>query len=260
MLKINHQANVKGSAKQLQENASKMGISHTFTEDKIVEGWVNKPKGMKQVAFERGLLDVKNVTLYSKDGPKDDNNHVIDESFSLKCILSSCTDFVKEKTLLRHMGETAGKNLGINVTIDRSPKGHPEVAGEGIEYTWANAKFFLRTVPLEKRRSVEQFKQQVRLALSRDKGAMLSQEKIIRFSARARDYIAAYHHLHKASQPKTKDNTASPHSTTLTTLKMKDIERMKRTYRSHRGVERCDTGYCTSAALVILNCATVKTE
>eukprot|EP00957_Ditylum_brightwellii_P078293 5952686-Ditylum_brightwellii.AAC.1 len=64
--------------------------------------------------------------------------------------------------------------------VDRSPKGHLEIAGEGIEYTWANAKYYLRTV---------------RLALATNKGARLSCNKIQRFSARARDYIGGHHYL-----------------------------------------------------------------
>eukprot|EP00957_Ditylum_brightwellii_P003136 238753-Ditylum_brightwellii.AAC.1 len=30
--------------------------------------------------------------------------------------------------------------IGLDVTVDYPPKGHPKVAGEGIEYTWANSK------------------------------------------------------------------------------------------------------------------------
>jgi hypothetical protein len=130
-----------------------MGISIFVSEDKIREGWLNKPKGMKQILYERGFIDVKNLALYSKDGPKDSDGKVIDETFSLKLMINGLTDFVEEKTLLQHMGEAAGRNLGISIMIDRSPKGHPEVAGEGIEYTWACAKFYLRTVPVGKRKT-----------------------------------------------------------------------------------------------------------
>jgi hypothetical protein len=90
---------------------------------------------MKQVAFERGLLDLANVHLYSKEGPKDDDGNIIDESFSLKKIISSLTDFVEEETMLQHMTGKLAVGIGINVTVDRTPKCHPKLAGEEIEYT-----------------------------------------------------------------------------------------------------------------------------
>eukprot|EP00957_Ditylum_brightwellii_P167764 12771434-Ditylum_brightwellii.AAC.1 len=71
-----------------------------------------------------------------------------------------------------------GNNLGISVVVDRTPKGHPELAGEGIEYTWANSKLYLQNVPIGKRRTVEQFHNQVRLALSTNEGAKLTKPKI----------------------------------------------------------------------------------
>eukprot|EP00957_Ditylum_brightwellii_P042521 3219695-Ditylum_brightwellii.AAC.1 len=62
---------------------------------------------MKQVAFERGYIDLDNVNLCLKEGPKGED--------------------------------------------DRRPKCHPELQGEGIEYTWVIAKIRLRGVALEKR-------------------------------------------------------------------------------------------------------------
>eukprot|EP00957_Ditylum_brightwellii_P209412 15361668-Ditylum_brightwellii.AAC.1 len=89
---------------------------------------------MKPVVSGHGFLDVKSLNLYPKDGPKDDDNNL--------------------------MGETAGIFLGMNMTIDRFLKGHPEVTGDGIKYTWVNATFYLRTSSLAERRIVEQFKEQ----------------------------------------------------------------------------------------------------
>eukprot|EP00957_Ditylum_brightwellii_P051832 3931040-Ditylum_brightwellii.AAC.1 len=85
---------------------------------------------MKQVAYERGFLNVDNLKLYTKDGPKDDDGKIIDKLFSLKSIIASFTDFVEEETLLQLMTWKAGELVGLNVTVDCSPKGHPEIAGE----------------------------------------------------------------------------------------------------------------------------------
>eukprot|EP00957_Ditylum_brightwellii_P196577 14978034-Ditylum_brightwellii.AAC.1 len=66
-------------------------------------------------------------------------------------------DFVEEEILLQVTTPKAGKLVGLNITVDSSPKGHPEVAGEGIEYTWANAKYYLQTIPIGKRKTAQQF-------------------------------------------------------------------------------------------------------
>eukprot|EP00957_Ditylum_brightwellii_P044730 3391929-Ditylum_brightwellii.AAC.1 len=158
-------------------------------------------------------------------------------------MISGLMDFVEEKTLLQHMGEAAGRNLGISVTIDRSPKGHPEVAGEGIKYTWVCAKFYMRTVPVGKRKTAVQFWREVRLSLSTTECAILNCNKIRKFAARARDYISTYHLLHSASANRSKVTTP---------LQMTDIEKMKKLYHFHHGVERCDTKWCVDAASAIL--------
>eukprot|EP00957_Ditylum_brightwellii_P109500 8351142-Ditylum_brightwellii.AAC.1 len=139
MIEIDPGCNIRGNTEQIKEKARQMGLTLMKVEDKRQEGWVRKPKGTKQIAFERGFIDIENLKFYSKEGPKDDN------------------DFVEEETLLQHMTKKIGAKLGMDVVVDRSPKCHPEIAGEGIQYTWANSKMFLRGVPLEKRRNKGQF-------------------------------------------------------------------------------------------------------
>jgi hypothetical protein len=41
-----------------------------------------------------------------------------------------------ELTLLQYYAQEMG------VKVDRAPKWHPEIAGEGIEYIWALAKLY----------------------------------------------------------------------------------------------------------------------
>jgi hypothetical protein len=45
-------------------------------------------------------------------------------------MMDSQMDFIEEETLLQYHGRQLG------VIIDRTPKCHPEMAGEGIEYNW----------------------------------------------------------------------------------------------------------------------------
>eukprot|EP00957_Ditylum_brightwellii_P115451 8805798-Ditylum_brightwellii.AAC.1 len=88
--------------------------------------------------------------------------------------MAGCTDFIKEETLLQQRAHQLGENLGVSVVVDHTPKGHPELAGEDIEYTWVNSKIFLCRVPIAKMKTVEQFHKQIRLALSTSKGANLN--------------------------------------------------------------------------------------
>ena len=53
--------------------------------------------------------------------------------------------------MLQHVGDKLG------VTIDRTPKCHPEMAGEGIEYIWGIIKTKYRTIPFNKKKSKTDF-------------------------------------------------------------------------------------------------------
>eukprot|EP00957_Ditylum_brightwellii_P146857 11179825-Ditylum_brightwellii.AAC.1 len=131
----------------------------------------------------------------------------------------------------------AGKLVGLNVMVRCSPKGYQEVAGEGIEYIWMNAKYYLHTDPIGKRKTAHQCMEQVKLALATNKGAHLSCNKIQCFSARAQDYIGAYHYLQNVPSP------AKQSSSKITILSMKDIEKMKKIYLLYQSVERCNSKY-----------------
>jgi hypothetical protein len=60
--------------------------------------------------------------------------------------MSTCTVFEEEETMLQSMGTLMG------VAIDRSPKCQCEIAGEGIEYTWACAKNHYQGILLDKKK------------------------------------------------------------------------------------------------------------
>jgi hypothetical protein len=65
---------------------------------------------MKQVLWERGLLDPGRLSAYTAHGTKDKEMGTVDTSMSLKAM---------------------GKTLGV--IADGTPKFHAELAGEGIE-------------------------------------------------------------------------------------------------------------------------------
>ncbi len=60
-------------------------------------------------------------------------------------------DFVGEETLLQYHGQMIG------VIVDHSPKAHPKVAGEGVEYDWGFSKLLYCCQHIENKRNKEKF-------------------------------------------------------------------------------------------------------
>ena len=90
-------------------------------------GYVGKAKGLKDVLFERGRIDP--AVNYTMDG----NSTGKKKSESLKAIISNCEDFKEETTAMHDLAALLG------VEMDKTPKGHPELAGRGVEYCWGTA-------------------------------------------------------------------------------------------------------------------------
>jgi hypothetical protein len=81
---------------------------------------------------------------------------------SLKYLMVNCADFIEEESLLQSMGHTMG------ATIDRTPKCHLELVGEGIKYSWACLKNECHLLPLGEQRSRDRFKECMRACLTPD--------------------------------------------------------------------------------------------
>ncbi len=81
--------------------AQAQNIPISVEENNITEGWVGKAKGMRQVLWERGLLDpsVTYVVKLRKDDPN------LDGKVEYSAILADCADFLSEKTCLMYLGE-----------------------------------------------------------------------------------------------------------------------------------------------------------
>jgi hypothetical protein len=67
------------------------------------------------------------------NGKKDALGSTINE-MSLKYLLGNCNDFINKELMLQYYGRLMG------VTINRTPKCHCEMAGEGIDYSWAGSQ------------------------------------------------------------------------------------------------------------------------
>jgi len=143
---------------------------------------VGKPKGMFDVAYERGLLDLKTYYYhqFSVQGALSDTGSRIDKT-SLASLLSKCDDFLNEETMLQQ----TMKKLGA--TLVRTPKYHCKIAGEGVEYGWGNAKMMYRRTPYKNRDTKKKF-----LIVLKDEclhRKNLDEKRIRLNSKRARDYI-----------------------------------------------------------------------
>jgi hypothetical protein len=113
-------------------------------------------------------------------------------------------DFIEEESLLQLMGCQMG------AMIDRTPKCHPKISSEGIEYSWACLKNKYWLLPLGERRSRDKFKECIKTCLLNN---VLTKELIRKKSRRAHEYMCAYHvhhHQQQETQASDQQNIAIP--------------------------------------------------
>jgi hypothetical protein len=176
----------------------------------IREGWVDSPKGMWQILWERGFIDPENKSKYTlkNDDPK----------YSLKDLMNELREFREEKTFIQHICEDYGYEAIY------TPKYHAEIAGCGIEYIWGAAKARYRSFGIEKKTGREKFKNSVKEALQ-----VIKMSTARKCDRKARTYIKAYHTLEvlmlnpDGSERKDGDE-----------ILLEDIKKLVKRYRTHR--------------------------
>jgi hypothetical protein len=114
----------------------------------LIQGWRGKQKGLFQSLWEQGWIDLLRLQHYSVDG-KTNALGVKQMNLSLKYLMANCTNFMEEESLLQSNGQKMG------VIIDRTTKCHCELAGEGVEYSWACTKNEFRKKPIRQKKSKE---------------------------------------------------------------------------------------------------------
>ena len=170
---------------QVLQMASAHNISTVYeVENNYLETWVWKPKGILDVCYDRGILDLDKFDSddFNKRYQKGSYGQII-EGTNISGMLGSCTDITEEETLL----QTYCKLMGVKCDI--SPKFYPEVAGEGIDYIWGNANMVFRIIPLKNIKSVADFRLQVKIVISKE---VLSIDIVQTNYIRAREYIFSY--------------------------------------------------------------------
>ena len=196
----------------------------------IEEGWCNKPKGALQVLYERGFIDplCDAIKTYTMKGQKQPDGS-FDDTTSINHLMSIQPDFQDQETLLMFYGRQLG------VTVDRTPKCHPELAGEGIEYAWGAAKLYYRKQPLKDKRNKLVYEELVKRSLS---DQILSLQFMRQCSRRARRYILAYRSLSMRRA-----------DTTSTNVDMKLIENLVKKHKSHRSAVDFDSSFINNLLL-----------
>ena len=188
--------NPTGTKKQLQEQSIRFGLPIKATKEVITEGQIGRQKGALQILFEKGWIDPDHIWEYTTEGKKESVSSIQTEeiseqpidptgcNFSIKALLLLQWDFISELTLLQFHG----RNIGA--IVDRSPKCHPEIAGEGIEYAQALSKFLYRRSPISEKQTKSKFLKLV--AASTNHLTVLSIQRIRSCSKKARSYMKMY--------------------------------------------------------------------
>jgi hypothetical protein len=222
----------KGNLKQVQALCAAQNILTKYEETEIKEGWEGKAKGMEQILWERGWIDENRPRKdYSKLGTKDSMG-AIQKDTSLLELLANCADFENEETMLQAKGQEMG------ILVDRTPKCHCELAGEGIEYSWGCAKNFYRRQPLKMKRGKANFRATVQQCFSRE---ILTIERIRLFSQRARAYMLAYQMLHQEEEEwLSSTDMDMKHSTSCPV----NVEKILKKFNTHRCAMDFNNAFC----------------
>ena len=153
------------------------------------------------------------------------------EPFCLRWLMSRCPDFMTEVTQLEYIM----RKLGVEMLL--SPKCHPELAGQGVEYGWGESKKYYRKGrnQMSAKITESQFRALVESSLRggpdvAGSTAPLQLTSVLIFARKAHFYKIAYWSL-RAGTDRTK------------TICMKEIEDaveklQAKTYKKHRS---CDT-------------------
>ena len=137
---------------------------------------MGKSKGLLQVLWERGFIDETSIEKYKLTG-KNDNFGIVNNSTSLREMMTMCYDFLHEQGMMKFIG----RKVGVEVIL--TPKCHAELAGKGVEYMWACSKNHYRNISMNEKKRKEKFTEAVRKCLSVD---VITLMRIRNFAERAR--------------------------------------------------------------------------
>ena len=102
-------------------------------------------------------------------------------------LMRNCLNFIEEETLLQTNYRNIGQRRG-HIIVDRTPKCHPKLVGEGVEYSQVCANNYHGRLSLDNKKCKKIIKK-IQEAISIDN---LTTKWVCIFSRRAQEYIIAY--------------------------------------------------------------------
>ena len=185
--------------------------------DDVKEGYRGKPKGLKQILWERGLWKDGMIQKITKETDSETDSHGRGEDLSMVHVLENCYDFATEKTAFMWLMIERGH------IPEMSPKCHPEVAGVGIEYSWGKSKQFFRRHTDHVGKHLHQ-----NIAMSLDTApGRLPLYRVRRYARKSRAYRRAYEGRNEMDH--------------------EDIEKHVKLQKAHRGADRLDVKFLREA-------------
>ena len=223
-----HGMNGDGNVEQLRGRATLASIPTTETKGRVVEGYVNKPKGAAQILCERGFIDLNGCF---PDGSKVTMNgtttkdpitgsKTINKTTSAIQQLRKCSDFKNEQTQMMYI-----LNL-LGVLLILTPKCHPEIAGRGVEYAWGYSKLRFRQDFNDA--VAKNLKANVLKSLDRE---VLDINRIRKFARKAREYKLTYSLMFDMADGGKE------------AAKKSDIEHITKVFKAHRSAMDADYGF-----------------
>ena len=171
---------------KLQKMCKDRNLPTTKTINNVKEGWAGKAKGAFQILYERGFINPScQYSDYTWEGKKDEWGG-IKKCTSIKHLVENLPDFQEQETLLQYHGRKLG------VEVERSPKCHCEIAGEGIEYDWGAAKLYYRRMPHARKKRKANFHQLVHESTDGRDDGNLNKQTVRGGAKRVREYMLAY--------------------------------------------------------------------
>ena len=182
---------------ELSDLCRRNGIELAVEQPVITEDWMGTAKGLFQVLWERGWIDPDNMHKYVRkprstwleaDGKTVKEEFLAEyQRYSLVHLMSECPDFKEEKSAMENLAADLLGRHNCNIEILVSTKYHCEMAGEGIEYGWGYAKKVFRSIPLQQKRTKDDFWKGVEESLRKT-----SVDIMHRMSAKACRYMLTY--------------------------------------------------------------------
>lgn len=138
--------------------AKKKKLKIEVTQEEITQGWLNSPKGLLQVLYERHMINKDKLSWYTDQGRKTHmgNNGIIQtkyKEYMLQPMMQACSYFKNEESSMQMLFKKLSSLHNNNIYILTSPKYHCEIAGLGIEYAWGLSKKKFRRIPLSEKKN-----------------------------------------------------------------------------------------------------------